>query len=840
MRTRSLVLLGAAAGLLCGLVEAAWLLVTCWAYFDGERELVGLVGALLGLGGGVGVLAGLVVEGVTRALTPLAPARRALAVTALALPPIIHVCVNLFTGPRARAIPGHSLIAVALAVAACAVIYFGQRVIGRVPLWLAALVGVALYAANQKILPRLYPFFHQALALAIFGVACLVLFRRRWPRRWVWPLSLILLLAGGLAGVGLARQRALRTLLLERAVLAGPIVRLLPAPVRPVKIAVESAAAPPSLPPGPRLSDVDLFIITIDAFRADRLNDRTAPNLTALAAAGVRFSSAYAQVPHTSFSVATLLTGKYVYSLSELGLEAARHQTLAEVLKRERYKTAAFYPPSVFFVDHGRLKDLEASAYGFEYVKYEYLAAPKRTQQVIDFLESEKPRRAFVWVHYLEPHEPYDRHPGHTLGDTAEARYDGEIHYVDAEVARLVDYLRRHRPHSLIVVAADHGEEFGEHGGYYHGTSLYEEQVRVPLFITPLDEGTLPKRRVGGPVGLVDVAPTLLPLIGIAPSARMRGRDLGPWLSASGAPDAALGPTFAEIDRQKMIVDGSDKLICDLASDSCQRFDLAHDPAEHHNLVDSEPQKAERLRGRLDAWMQAETRFEQPSLDGVDAATRRCLERGRLGEAAAVPELARLLGSSNAAVQKEAARLLCRLPPDPATLPLLVGDDPWVLVARARLGDGSARLPSVVAGDELFPYVALVTRDPLQLSAALEQAGEDRALQLQLVAALGATHDPRALDALMIQLADVRTRVETVHAIVALGDVRAVPRLAAWAPADPYINVRLAMVEALARLGAHDKATRAAAGEALTKLIAVEPEPRVLAAARSALSSLHF
>src|SRR5205814_9853347 len=140
---------------------------------------------------------------------------------------------------------------------------------------------------------------------------------------------------------------------------------------------------------------VDVFLITIDAWRADRLSAQVSPNLHRLAERGVVFDQAYAQVPHTSFSVATLLTGKHVYALSALGLDAARHETLAEVLRRERYKTAAFYPPSVFYVDHGRLRGLEESAYGFEYVKYEYLAAPARTDQVIRFLESERPARTF-------------------------------------------------------------------------------------------------------------------------------------------------------------------------------------------------------------------------------------------------------------------------------------------------------------------------------------------------------------------------------------------------------------------------------------------------------------
>jgi arylsulfatase A-like enzyme len=824
--------LASAAGLACGAVEAAWLAATCARYFDGPLELLRMVLVLVSVGAALGAMAGLLEAGVTHAFDRggSSPRRRALMLTALGAPPIVFVCVRAFEGPQARALPGRWLIVVALAAGGCAALYLAQRRVGRVPSWLGALGALALYAADQKILPRLYPFFHQGLGVLTFAAVQLALWRRLPSRRWLWPSLALFALGGAFSFARLGHERALRTLLVERAVWEAPALRLSPAPPRRnVHLDADAAgAALPPLPLGPRLGDVDVFVITIDAFRADRLNARTAPHLTALAEQGARFERAYAQVPHTSFSIATLLTGKYVYSLSELGLEAAGHQTLAEVMKRERYKTAAFYPPSVFYIDHGRLAALEASAYGFEYVKYEYLKAPERTQQVIDFLETEKPRRAFVWVHYLEPHEPYDPHPGHTLGDSAEARYDGEIHFVDAEVARLVEYLRAHRPHALLVVAADHGEELGEHGGHYHGTTLYEEQVRVPLFLTPLDDHALPARRVGGPVGLVDVAPTILPLVGIAPSAKMRGRDLGPWLSPPGAPDSRLGPVFSEIDRKKMIVDGSLKLICDLSSEACQLYDLAADPAERHDLADQRRDDAERLRAKLESWMAEETRFESPALAVADPAARRVLMRGRMGEGAAAPELARLLSSNIAAVREEAARLLSRLPPDPSTQPFLVGDDPWVRIARARLGDRSAPLPD---GAEYRPYVALVTRDPDTLAAALEEVHDDRELEAQLVAALGATHDPRALDPLLIHLAEVRTRLDTVRALEALGDVRAVPYLGRWVANDPYIPVRVAMAHALGSLGGVE------ARAALRELVAVEREAEVVAAARAALTS---
>jgi arylsulfatase A-like enzyme/HEAT repeat protein len=599
-----------------------------------------------------------------------------------------------------------------------------------------------------------------------------------------------------------------------------------------------------------------------------------------LAARGTVFEHAYTQVPHTSFSVATLLTGKHVYSLSALGLDAAHHETLAQVMRRERYKTACFFPPSAFYIDHDRLQAFERSAYDFEYVKYEYLPAAARTDQIIHYLETEKPAHTFVWAHYLEPHEPYELHPGHTAAHpTLVDRYDGEVHFTDAEIERLLAYLRQHRPNALIVIAADHGEEFGEHGGHYHGTTLYDEQVRVPLVFATLDGApALPARRVHGPVGLVDVAPTLLGLIGIQPSAKMRGRDLGPWLSASGAPDRALGPTFAEIDRKKMIVEGDDKLICDLEADACQLYDLAKDPREQHNLPDS-PRFAP-LEAHLQSWMAEESRYERglvPAPD--DAQARRALERGRLGERGAAKDLAAQLGEGDLATRREAARLLASLAPDAQVAPQLAAaaqssDEElrrWAEIGQARLGDVAARrslatwLPPVCAATPPAPVLcargAMALGDAALLGQALEGVHDDQELAVALARALAATHDPRALDPLLLRLGEVRTRLDVTLALGELGAPGALPTLERWVAAEPYIGVRAAMVRVIGSLvqvaktapapkGAPNAAPKAApkaaidpqarpdAIAALESLIAVEREPLVMRALVETLAVL--
>src|SRR4051812_31620813 len=119
-----IVLLGAAAGLLCGLIEAVWLLASAAGYFDGSAEVLRLVLTLLALGGAAGALAGVVEEGLWRALP-----RRPISYTLVCAPAVAWICAQVFAGPQARTIPHHDLWAVALGLAALAAIYFGQRLL---------------------------------------------------------------------------------------------------------------------------------------------------------------------------------------------------------------------------------------------------------------------------------------------------------------------------------------------------------------------------------------------------------------------------------------------------------------------------------------------------------------------------------------------------------------------------------------------------------------------------------------------------------------------------------------------------------------------------------------
>ena len=192
----------------------------------------------------------------------------------------------------------------------------------------------------------------------------------------------------------LRKSQTLRFAAYERTALVALALRGAPLSLTPHTVAAaerdEAERDLPPLPDGPRRPEADVVVITIDALRADHVGAYgykrpTTPNIDALARAGTRFARAYAQAPHTSFSVASMLTGKYFPTLARLA-PGEIHDPIAAVLRQYGWRTAAFYPPSVFFVDAQKLKAYADNNFNFEYVKFEYLDAERRVDQIIRLL----------------------------------------------------------------------------------------------------------------------------------------------------------------------------------------------------------------------------------------------------------------------------------------------------------------------------------------------------------------------------------------------------------------------------------------------------------------------
>jgi arylsulfatase A-like enzyme len=867
------VLAGVAGGAAAGAADIVATLVRGVGGVTGMHAI-----RLLMIGIGAGGLAGVILAGIAAFLARLPrgrPDRGAmLAAVVLGGPWIVYDAFALFVGSRAARVPAHGLISVVLSLVGLAVLAGLARIFVRAHgrRWprLVALIlaGAACYWANRNVLPRLYPWFHLTLSAAFLAIGVLAareaLGQRLAERTRAWALVGVAgaVLLFGLELSYLIWSPIIRYAAHERTLLTSALVHGLPAPRPPdiPRFASHEPDVPQTpLPEGPHRANADVVLITIDALRADHVGAYgyprpTTPNIDALARRGVRFERAYTQAPHTSFSVASMLTGKYYPTIARLAPGDA-HDPITEVLRRYGWKTAAFYPPAVFYVDGHKLKAYQENNWRFEYVKYEYLDAVQRLRQIEQFFASDKPGKAFLWLHLFEPHEPYDARPGHDFGKKDIDRYDSEIAYTDAAVGKLVDYLERTRPGAIIIITADHGEEFDEHGGRYHGTSLYEEQVRVPLIVVV--PGLQP-HVVPGPVELIDLAPTILGLVDIPVPMRMRGTDLGPWLAVPSAPVNRLPPAFAEVAEQRMIAWGTEKLICKMNWGYCEFYDLSADPHERKNLSEQAPDRAARLKRRLDSWLDDHVRFEPQLVRGPanpdGSAVPKAIERGRLGDLLAVNELAAtLLSDASLPVRREAGRLLVSLPPRAETAAAvkaaLSADDEevrnWAAVAAARLGDPLGRQKSreLLARPEaqnqpLRVQAALALarhKDPTGvpvLADALSDCSENVLGCQLIILELGNLRDRRAVPALLKHLPEVQNRREMVQALGAIGDPSVAAALAERLALDEYVPVRVEAAKALALLGG------AESRQGLERSLREEREPAVQEAARAALTAL--
>jgi len=323
--------------------------------------------------------------------------------------------------------------------------------------------------------------------------------------------------------------------------------------------AISSAAAAP-----PKPQPANVILITLDTTRADRMGflgskRGLTPNLDALAKHSVVFTHAYSQVPLTTASHATILTGTYpqFHQVNDFGVPLAEDLPYAPYIFRGNgYHTAAFVGSLV-------LDPETRSAPGFDrgFDTYDssfhrrrvgedrYQSIERRGGEVIgrslDWLTAHRDGSFFVWIHLYDAHDPYDP-PEPFKTRYASAPYDGEIAYVDAAVGKLLSWLRLRGlyDHSLIAVMADHGEALGEHGESTHGIFLYDETIHVPLLFK-LPQGRSAGTRVDTRAGLVDVLPTMLEAVGIAVPSEVQGESLLPMVTAAGPRDR---PAYAESD----------------------------------------------------------------------------------------------------------------------------------------------------------------------------------------------------------------------------------------------------------------------------------------------------
>ena len=381
----------------------------------------------------------------------------------------------------------------------------------------------------------------------------------------------------------------------------------------------------------------NVILITLDTVRADRVGflgsqRGLTPNLDTLAHQSVVFTHAYAQVPLTTASHATILTGTYpqFHQVNDFGVPLATDVPYAPDIFRERgYQTAAFIGSLV-------LDPTARSAPGFDrgFDTFDagfhrrhpgedrYQAIERRGGEVVShalaWLSLHPRGPFFIWVHLYDAHDPYDP-PEPYKRRYASAPYDGEIAYADSAVGKLLSQLhvRGLYDGALIAVMADHGEALGEHGEDTHGIFLYDETIHVPLLFKLPGERSAGKR-IEDRVQLVDVLPTILQGAGVQVPKEVQGQSLLALLKQTAAKTGTSTPAPVAVDRPAY--SESDYPHRTFGWSSCRAlrsrkylfieaprkelYDQSVDPKAERNLSSSAAAVTNTLAGQLEAFRQ--------------------------------------------------------------------------------------------------------------------------------------------------------------------------------------------------------------------------------------------
>lgn len=409
--------------------------------------------------------------------------------------------------------------------------------------------------------------------------------------------------------------------------------------------------------------DINVILIVIDALRADHLGcygyeKQTSPNIDAFAKEAVLFKNCYVQASWTKPSVASILTSLYptthgaTFDASKLPGEVT---TLAEILHAAGYITYGYvsnphlkrlfnFEQGFYFYDDylmkkdklyyfvlGRIpifnkfiRGIVRGITGKELNYHDYDNIKVANKRILPWLERYKAENFFMYIHYMDPHDPYspprfysDMFP-YTKGDMNSkdiSSYDGEIRFLDDNIKELFGMLKSSENYdkTLIIITADHGEAFGEHGDFLHGHTIYQELLRVPLIIKyprHILKGVVIEKQVRS----IDIMPTVLDVLKITYDAQLEGLSLLPLSKQDGQisfcedifinnnhrNNTSVLQGIIKDNEWKYIYTEKSKLRDVRALGNEEIYNLINDPNELNNLVEREPEVLKRMRNRID------------------------------------------------------------------------------------------------------------------------------------------------------------------------------------------------------------------------------------------------
>lgn len=384
----------------------------------------------------------------------------------------------------------------------------------------------------------------------------------------------------------------------------------------------------------------NVVFITIDTLRADHLGcygykQIQTPNIDALAAHGVRFDRAYTPVPVTLPAHTAIFTGTYptlsgMHDFSGNKLSPSQ-TTLASLLKEHGYATAAVLGSAVLDSRFGLNQgfDFYYDHFDFNRLQESNLQEMERPGNVVadvalDWLGKNYKAPFFLWMHLYDPHYPY-RPPSPFAEQYKDQPYDGEIAFADAQVGRLISFLKAKGlyENTLIVLSGDHGESLGEHGEKFHGFFIYNATVHVPVIIHfPGNDSAKTQPEL---ISLTDLMPTVLQALKIDIPSQVQGRSLLPLMTPK--KDDASRSLYSETFLPRIHFNWSELRAVEtekyhfIQAPKPELYDLTADPAETRNLYSDKKAVADELHARLNGLIhQYSADHELADKTGLDPA----------------------------------------------------------------------------------------------------------------------------------------------------------------------------------------------------------------------------
>jgi arylsulfatase len=395
----------------------------------------------------------------------------------------------------------------------------------------------------------------------------------------------------------------------------------------------------------------NVVLVLVDALRRDHLgaygyDKPTTPFLDALASEGLLADDAWAQAPQTFVSTATLLTSREFPLLPQARFQSVpgiddellrrysqnylhdTNQTLAEVLKEAGYATFGAFTNPHHHPRSGFEQGFEKAVYLKPRSGQVYASAVDVHRAFFEWLDERQDSRPFfAYLHFMEVHSPYQppRRLAHKfLGrkgplprnhsfkgwvPSAEelvdlvALYDGEIRFVDGVVEASVEELRRRElwGDTLFVLTSDHGDEFMDHGGLGHGTTLYGELLHIPILLAGAGLAGHPSAgtRLTGIVRNLDLAPTLVDVVGATVPSTFQGTSFHAAMEAATLETAADTFSFASLLGKRSLTGSRWHFMLDVKTGEKHLYDRVADPDELVDVAAEHPELVRRLARRI-------------------------------------------------------------------------------------------------------------------------------------------------------------------------------------------------------------------------------------------------